>query len=58
MRWNCEVDKAIVSGVVKTEIQQIKPKIPPKPATPTEAAVYPKMSKIYRELNRQNEDFR
>ena len=26
MRWNCEVDKAIVSGVPETEIQQIKKK--------------------------------
>ena len=26
MRWNCEVDRAIVSGVVETEIQQIKKK--------------------------------
>ena len=24
MRWNCEVDRAIVSGVPETEIQQIK----------------------------------
>ena len=24
MRWNREVDRAIVSGVAKTEIQQIK----------------------------------
>ncbi len=24
MRWNREVDRAIVSGVVETEIQQIK----------------------------------
>ena len=24
MRWNCEVDRAIVSGVAETEIQQIK----------------------------------
>ncbi len=26
MRWNCEVDRAIVSGVAETEIQQIKKK--------------------------------
>lgn len=26
MRWNCEVDRAIVSGVPETEIQQIKKK--------------------------------
>ena len=26
MRWNCEVDRAIVSGVSETEIQQIKKK--------------------------------
>jgi len=24
MRWNCEVDRVIVSGVAETEIQQIK----------------------------------
>ncbi|MDE6015332.1 MAG: MobA/MobL family protein [Acetatifactor sp.] len=133
MRWNREVDRAIVSGVVETEIQQIKqeyitdriresidvfgrqperfgtilmsavtvlamlvskvlqkarelsgklfdieqippqtpkqepvqkpaekempskPKIPPKPVMPAEAAAYPKLFKIYKELKRQNE---
>ena len=133
MRWNREVDRAIVSGVAETEIQQIKkeyisdrikesidifgsrperfgiilmsavavlamliskvlqkarelsaklydteqiqpqmpvqepvcqlaeketqtkPKIPPKPVMPAEAAAYPKLLKIYKELNRQNE---
>lgn len=132
MRWNREVDRALVSGVTETEIQQIKqeyvpdriresidsfgdklerygniimdavialalliskvlqkarelsarlfdtelipsqiqkqepvsvfpktetqtePKIPPKPVMPAEAAEYPKLSKIYKELNRQN----
>ena len=137
MRWNCEVDRAIVSGVSETEIQQIKkkyitdriresvdifgsqperlgsiimtavtalalliskvldkarelsakffekevvqpvaepseektskiisqtdkppkqenPKIPPKPVMSAEAAAYPKLLKIYKELNRQN----
>ncbi|MEZ3445044.1 MAG: MobA/MobL family protein, partial [Lachnospiraceae bacterium] len=137
MRWNCEVDRAIVSGVSETEIQQIKkkyitdrikesvdifgsqperlgsiimtavtalalliskvldkarelsakffeneivqpiaepsekktakiisqtdklpkqetPKIPPKPVMSAEAAIYPKLLKIYKELNRQN----
>ena len=148
MRWNCEVDRAIVSGIFETEIQQIKkeyitdrikesvdifgsqperlrsiimtavtvlapliskvldkarevssklfeaelilspfpmqekvamkepaddpssqkrdlqpktqateqetPQIPPKPVMSTEAAAYPKLLKIYKELNRQN----
>lgn len=132
MRWNREVDRAIVSGVTETEIQQIKqeyitdriresidlfgskpdrygniimsavivlalliskvlekarelstrlfdtepiqqqmpkqnpvpsppekeiqtePKIPPKPVMPVKATEYPKLSKIYKELNRQN----
>ena len=134
MRWNREVDRALVSGVTETEIQQIKqeyvtdriresidsfgdkperygniimdavialalliskvlqkarelsarlfdtelipsqmqmqkqepvsvfpktetqtePKIPPKPVMPAKAAEYPKLSKIYKELNRQN----
>lgn len=34
---------------------QTKPKIPPKPVMPAEAAAYPKLFKIYKELNRQNE---
>lgn len=34
---------------------QIKPKIPPKPVMPAEAAAYPKLFKIYKELKRQNE---
>lgn len=133
MRWNREVDRAIVSGVAETEIQQIKkeyisdriresldvfgnqperlgtilmsavavlamlvskvlqkarelsaklfdteqipphtpkqepvqkqpekempnkPKIPPKPVMSAEAAAYPKLFKIYKELKRQNE---
>jgi hypothetical protein len=133
MRWNREVDRAIVSGVAETEIQQIKkeyisdrikesidvfgnqserfgtilmsavavlamliskilqkarelsaklsdteqmqpqtpkqepvqkpaekempskPKIPPKPVMSAETASYPKLFKIYKELNRQNE---
>ena len=133
MRWNREVDRAIISGVAETEIQQIKkeyisdhikesidifgsrperfgiilmsavavlamliskvlqkarelsaklydteqiqpqmpvqepvcqpaeketqtkPKIPPKPVMPAEAAAYPKLFKIYKELKRQNE---
>ena len=133
MRWNREVDRAIVSGVAETEIQQIKkeyisdrikesidifgsqperfgtilmsavavlamlvskvlqkarelsgklfdieqippqtpkqepvqkpaekemlskPKIPPKPVLSAEAAAYPKLFKIYKELKRQNE---
>ncbi len=129
MRWNREVDRAIVSGVAETEIQQIKkeylsdrikesidvfgnqperfgtiimsavavlamliskmlqkarelstkffdaeqmpvqepvrqppeketqtkPKIPPKPVMPAEAAAYTKLFKIYKELKRQNE---
>ena len=133
MRWNREVDRAIVSGVAETDIQQIKkeyisdrikesidvfgnqpewfgtilmsavavlamliskilqkarelsarlldteqiqpqmsvqetvcqpaeketqtkPKISPKPVMPTEAAAYPKLFKIYKELKRQNE---
>lgn len=133
MRWNREVDRAIVSGVAETEIQQIKreyisdriresvdvfgsqperlgailmtavgvlailiskilqkarelssklfdtgqiqphtpkqepvpqppekevhikPNIPPKPVMTAEAAAYPKLSKIYKELKRQNE---
>ncbi len=131
MRWNREVDRAIVSGVAETEIQQIKQeyitdriresidlfgdkperygniimdavialalliskvllkarelsarlfdtepiqpqmpkqepavsppkepqiesKTPPKPVMSAEAAEYPKLSKIYKELNRQN----
>ena len=137
MRWNCEVDRAIVSGVSETEIQQIKKKyitdriresvdifgshperlgniimtavtalalliskvldkarelsaklfekemvqpvaepseektskiisqtdkqpkqetskIPPKPVMSAEATAYPKLLKIYKELNRQN----
>ncbi len=32
-----------------------KPKIPPKPVMPAEAAAYPKLFKIYKELKRQNE---
>lgn len=133
MRWNREVDRAIVSGVAETEIRQIKkeyisdrikesvdifgnqperlgavlmnavavlamliskvlqkarelsaklfdteqmpsqtpkqepvskpaeketpskPKIPPKPVMSAEAAAYPKLFKIYKELKRQNE---
>ena len=133
MRWNREVDRAIISGVAETEIQQIKkeyisdrikesidifgsrperfgtilmsavavlamliskvlqkarelsaklfdiepiqpqmpvqesvrqppekktqtkPKIPPKPVMPAEAAAYPKLFKIYKELKGQNE---
>ncbi|MBD5545024.1 MAG: hypothetical protein HDR01_12530 [Lachnospiraceae bacterium] len=132
MRWNREVDRAIVSGVAETEIRQIKkeyisdriresvdvfgnqperlgtilmsavavlamliskvlqktrelsaklfdtrqiqsetpkqkpdpkpaekeipskPKIPPKPVMSAEAAAYPKLFKIYKELKRQN----
>ena len=34
---------------------QIKSKIPPKPVMPSEAAAYPQLFKIYKELNRQNE---
>ncbi len=34
---------------------QIKPKIPLGPVMPTEAAAYPKFSKIYKELKRHNE---
>ena len=133
VRWNREVDRAIVSGVAETEIRQIKkeyisdriresvdvfgsqperlgtilmsavavlamliskvlqkarelsaklfdteqippqtpkqepvskpaekempskPEIPPKPVMPAEAAAYPKLFKIYKELKRQNE---
>lgn len=33
----------------------VKPEIPPKPVMSAEAAAYPKLSKIYRELKRQNE---
>ena len=32
-----------------------KPKIPPKPVMSVEAASYPKLFKIYKELKRQNE---
>lgn len=32
-----------------------KQEIPPKPVMPAEAAAYPKLSKIYKELKRQNE---
>ena len=34
---------------------QAKSKIPPKPVMPAEAAAYPKLFKIYKELKRQNE---
>ncbi len=34
---------------------QTKPKIPPKPTLSAEAADYPKLFKIYKELKRQNE---
>ncbi len=34
---------------------QTKPKIPPKPVMPAEAAAYPKLFKIYKELKQQNE---
>ena len=34
---------------------QTKSKIPPKPVMPAEAAVYPKLFKIYKELKQQNE---
>lgn len=34
---------------------QTKPKIPPKPVMSAEAAAYPKLFKIYKELKRQNE---
>ncbi|MBD5531178.1 MAG: hypothetical protein HDQ98_03095 [Lachnospiraceae bacterium] len=34
---------------------QTKPKIPPKPVMPAEAAAYPKLFKIYKELVGQNE---
>ncbi|MDE7178920.1 MAG: MobA/MobL family protein [Lachnospiraceae bacterium] len=34
---------------------QTKPKIPPKPVMPAEAAAYQKLFKIYKELKRQNE---
>ena len=35
--------------------KQSKPQIPPKLEMPAEAAVYPKLHKIYKELVRQNE---
>lgn len=35
-------------------IEQEAPKIPPKPVMSAEAAAYPKLLKIYKELNRQN----
>ena len=35
--------------------KQSKPQIPPKPEMPAEAAAYPKLHKIYKELVRQNE---
>ena len=41
----------------KTQVQateQETPKIPPKPAMSAEAAAYPKLLKIYKELNSQN----
>ncbi len=34
--------------------EQEKPKIPPKPVMSAEATAYPKLLKIYKELNRQN----
>jgi len=34
--------------------EQETPQIPPKPVVSTEAAAYPKLLKIYKELNRQN----
>ena len=34
--------------------KQLKPQIPPKPEMPAEAASYPKLHKIYKELVRQN----
>lgn len=33
----------------------VKPEIPPKPVMSAEAVAYPKLSKIYKELKRQNE---
>lgn len=83
MRWNCEVDREIVSGISEAEIQQIKKKYiadriretvqpitepnegrsteiisqtdkTPKPMMSAEAAAYPKLLKIYKELKRQN----
>ncbi len=39
----------------KTQTTEQKiPRIPPKPVMSAEAAAYPKLSKIYKELNRQN----
>ena len=41
----------------KTQVQAIEqetPQIPPKPVMSDEAAAYPKLLKIYKELNRQN----
>lgn len=35
-------------------VEQNTPQIPPKPVMSAEAAVYPKLLKIYKELNRQN----
>lgn len=35
-------------------IEQVTPQIPPKPVMSAEAAAYPKLLKIYKELNRQN----
>ena len=35
--------------------KQLKPQIPPKPEMPAEAASYPKLHKIYKELVRHNE---
>ncbi|EOS24573.1 hypothetical protein C806_02087 [Lachnospiraceae bacterium 3-1] len=38
----------------KQVTEQETPQIPPKPVVSTEAAAYPKLLKIYKELNRQN----
>lgn len=35
-------------------IEQVTPQIPPKPVMSAEAAAYPKLLKIYKELNHQN----
>lgn len=37
------------------EPEQVKPEIPPRPVMPADAKAYPKLSKIYKELNQHND---
>lgn len=40
---------------VTKEPEQVNPEIPPRPVMPADAKAYPKLSKIYKELNQHND---